>query len=63
MKIASLLPSSTEIACAPGRRDKIQYFNRPGPRLVESLERLAEILHPGHFSFAHEGSGWIRDAG
>lgn len=35
-----------------------QYFNRPGPRLVESLEILAEILHPGVFSFGHEGSGW-----
>ena len=27
-------------------------FNRPGPRLVDSLEVLAEILHPGQFSFA-----------
>ena len=26
--------------------DGNQYFNRPGPRLVESLEILAEILHP-----------------
>jgi iron complex transport system substrate-binding protein len=26
-------------------------FNRPGPRLVDSLEVLAEILHPGRFSF------------
>jgi len=25
--------------------------NRPGPRLVDSLEVLAEILHPGMFSF------------
>jgi len=37
-----------------------QYFNRPGPRLVESLEILAEILHPELFSFGHEGSGWRR---
>jgi len=22
------------------------YFNRPGPRIVESAEILAEILHP-----------------
>ena len=36
------------------------YFNRPGPRLVESLEILAEILHPAHFDFGHEGSGWQR---
>jgi iron complex transport system substrate-binding protein len=27
-------------------------FNRPGPRLVDSLEVLAEILHPGRFGFA-----------
>ena len=27
-------------------------FNRPGPRLVDSLEVLAEILHPGEFAFA-----------
>ena len=26
------------------------YFSRPGPRLVESLEVLAAILHPEHFS-------------
>lgn len=45
-----------------GRRvyltDGNQYFNRPGPRLVESLEILAEILHPEAFRFRHEGSGW-----
>jgi iron complex transport system substrate-binding protein len=40
--------------------DGNQYFNRPGPRLVESLEILAEILHPGHFQFGHEGTGWRR---
>jgi iron complex transport system substrate-binding protein len=26
-------------------------FNRPGPRLVDSLEVLAELLHPGVFAF------------
>jgi iron complex transport system substrate-binding protein len=26
-------------------------FNRPGPRLVDSLEALAETLQPGGFSF------------
>ena len=36
------------------------YFNRPGPRLVESLEILADILHPAHFDFGHEGTGWQR---
>jgi iron complex transport system substrate-binding protein len=35
------------------------YFHRPGPRLVESLEILAETLHPGAFDFGHEGRGWV----
>jgi iron complex transport system substrate-binding protein len=38
--------------------DGNQYFNRPGPRLAESLEILAEVLHPGAFRFGHEGTGW-----
>jgi len=36
------------------------YFNRPGPRLVETAEILAEILHPDAFDFGHEGRGWVR---
>jgi iron complex transport system substrate-binding protein len=40
--------------------DGNQYFNRPGPRLVESLEILAEVLHPGAFAFGHEGTAWQR---
>ena len=40
--------------------DGNQYFNRPGPRLVESLEILAEILHPDRFVFGHEGRAWKR---
>ena len=39
--------------------DGNQYFNRPGPRVVESAEILAEILHPERFDFGHRGSGWI----
>jgi iron complex transport system substrate-binding protein len=38
--------------------DGNQYFNRPGPRLVESLEILAEILHPEEFEAKHLGTGW-----
>ena len=34
------------------------YFNRSGPRLVESLEILAEILHPQLFRGGHEHSGF-----
>ena len=44
--------------------DGKQFFNRPGPRLVESAEILAEILHPEAFDFGHAGTGWERlDAG
>ncbi len=38
--------------------DGNQYFNRPGPRLLESLEILAEIFHPNDFHFGHQGHGW-----
>lgn len=31
------------------------YFNRPGPRLVESLEMLAEAINPAAFAFGHGG--------
>jgi iron complex transport system substrate-binding protein len=37
-----------------------QYFNRPGPRLVETLEIAAEALHPEALAFGHEGTGWER---
>lgn len=33
--------------------DGNQYFNRAGPRLVETAEILAEILHPECFSLGH----------
>lgn len=38
--------------------DGNQYFNRPGPRLVESLELMAEMLHPEVFGAPHRGSAW-----
>jgi iron complex transport system substrate-binding protein len=42
--------------------DGNQYFNRPGPRIVDSVEILAEILHPKQFAFGYEGNGWIKFA-
>ena len=36
--------------------DGNSYFSRPGPRLVESLEILAEVLHPDLFDFGYEGT-------
>lgn len=38
--------------------DGNSYFNRPGPRLVDSLEILAEILHPELFEFGYRGTAW-----
>jgi iron complex transport system substrate-binding protein len=40
--------------------DGHHYFNRPGPRLVETAEILAEALHPKAFAFGHQGRGWER---
>jgi len=39
------------------------YFNRPGPRVAEALEILAEALHPAAFRFGHQGKAWERFAG
>lgn len=38
--------------------DGNQYFNRPGPRVVETLEILVEILRPERKTFRHRGAGW-----
>lgn len=34
------------------------YFNRPGPRLVESAEMLAEMCHPSICDFGHLDQGY-----
>jgi iron complex transport system substrate-binding protein len=47
---------SGEVYLADGN----QYLNRPGPRIVESLQILAEILHPDAFEPRLEGRGWER---
>jgi len=56
------LPGWADLRAVRGGRvaavDGHQYFNRPGPRLVESTEILAEILHPGVVAFGHRDSGW-----
>ena len=40
--------------------DGNQFLNRPGPRLVESLRILAEIIQPAIFVPTLEGVGWQR---
>jgi iron complex transport system substrate-binding protein len=42
--------------------DGNQYFNRSGPRIVDSIELLAEIINPKQFIFGYEGDGWIKFA-
>lgn len=52
---------STLRAVAAGRAyvaDGNQYFNRPGPRVVDALEIMAEMLHPETFDFGHRQRGW-----
>jgi iron complex transport system substrate-binding protein len=38
--------------------DGNQYFNRPGPRLVESLQILGEIFHPELYPPTLKGRAW-----
>ena len=39
--------------------DGNQYFNRPGPRLLDSAEILAEIIHPDYFERKYSEDSWI----
>jgi iron complex transport system substrate-binding protein len=65
-ELAPLLARPGFRSLSAARHDRVylvdgnQYMNRPGPRLVESLEILAEILHPERFRFGHEGKGFER---
>jgi iron complex transport system substrate-binding protein len=39
--------------------DGNQYFNRPGPRLADSVEIISEILYPQLFERKHPTKDWI----
>jgi iron complex transport system substrate-binding protein len=58
------LPNFTDLQAVKNKRlyiaDGNQYFNRPGPRIVDSIEILAEIIYPKQFIFGYEGDGWIK---
>lgn len=58
------LPNFTDLQAVKNKRlyiaDGNQYFNRPGPRIVDSIEILAEIIYPKQFIFGYEGEGWIK---
>ena len=38
--------------------DGNQYFNRPGPRVVETLQILCEMLHPESYAPEMRGAAW-----
>ncbi|WP_461449144.1 cobalamin-binding protein [Mucilaginibacter sp.] len=64
MNILLELPGFAELSAVKNNRlyitDGNQYFNRPGPRIVDSVEIIAEIIHPKLFNFGYEGNGWIK---
>jgi len=40
--------------------DGNQYFNRSSQKVVDTVEILAEIIHPKQFNFGYEGKGWLK---
>lgn len=58
------LPGFSEMKAVKSNRlyiaDGNQYFNRSGPRIVDSIEILAEIIYPKQFIFGYEGKGWMK---
>jgi iron complex transport system substrate-binding protein len=58
------LPGFADLQAVKNKRfyiaDGNQYFNRPGPRIVDTIEILAEIIYPKQFIFGYEGEGWIK---
>ena len=40
--------------------DGNQFFNRPGPRLIDSIEILLEIIHPSLTDLNYKNKGWIK---
>jgi len=64
MHLLLQLPGFADLKAVKNNRlyivDGNQYFNRPGPRIVDSIEILAEIINPKQFIFGYEGDGWIR---
>jgi len=66
MKTINTLPQWQALRAVQNRQvfiaDGNYYFNRPGPRLVESAQIIAEILHPAHFPPQFAPHGWQKGA-
>jgi iron complex transport system substrate-binding protein len=52
LPILAAYPGFNRLSCVRSGRvylvDGNSYFSRPGPRLVDSLEIMAHVLHPDH---------------
>ena len=40
--------------------DGSAYFSRPGPRIIDGIEILGEIIHPGIFQRTKEPNAWMK---
>ena len=64
MPILASYPGFEQLACVRSRQvylvDGNAYFSRPGPRLVDSLEILAHILHPDVHRFPENVQAILR---
>jgi iron complex transport system substrate-binding protein len=58
------LPGWSELNAVKNNRvyiaDGNQYFNRSSQKVVDTIELLAEIIHPKQFVFGYEGKGWLK---
>ena len=58
------LPRWNELSAVKNNKvyiaDGNQYFNRSSQKIVDTVELLAEIIHPKQFVFGYEGQGWLK---
>ncbi len=58
------LPGWNDLSAVKNNRvyiaDGNQYFNRSSQKVVDTIELLAEIIHPKQFVFGYEGKGWLK---
>jgi len=64
MKLLTQQPGWKELKAVKNKKvflvDGNQYFNRPGPRIADSVEILAEIFHPMLFPATYAPNGWMQ---
>ena len=58
------LPGLRDLTAVKNNRvyiaDGNAYFNRSGPRIVDTIEMLAEMITPKYFNYGYESEGWIK---